>query len=47
MASLIPAKSVGIDDKIGSIAIGKCADINILDDNLNVLEVFIDGDKKF
>jgi N-acetylglucosamine-6-phosphate deacetylase len=47
MASLIPAKSVGIDDKIGSIAIGKCADINILDDDLNVLEVFIDGEKKF
>ena len=47
MASLIPAKSVGIDDKIGSISIGKCADINILDDDLNVLEVFIDGEKKF
>ena len=47
MASLIPARSVGLDDKIGSIAKGKYADINILDDNLNVLEVFIDGEKKF
>lgn len=47
MASLIPAKSVDLDDKIGSISIGRCADINILDKDMNVLEVYIDGERKF
>ncbi|EJU23687.1 N-acetylglucosamine-6-phosphate deacetylase [Peptoanaerobacter stomatis] len=47
MASLIPAKSVDLDDKIGSISIGRCADINILDKDMNVLEVYIDGKRKF
>lgn len=47
MASLSPAKSVGLDDKIGSIKIGKCADFNILNEELDVLETYIDGIKKF
>lgn len=47
MASLIPAKSVDLDDKIGSVSIGRCADINILDKDMNVLEVYIDGERKF
>lgn len=47
MASLIPAKSVGLDDKIGSLSKGKFADINILDDELNVLEVYIDGKRRY
>ncbi|MGP1597948.1 N-acetylglucosamine-6-phosphate deacetylase [Peptoanaerobacter stomatis] len=47
MASLIPAKSVDLDDKIGSISVGRCADINILDKDMNVLEVYIDGERKF
>lgn len=47
MASLIPAKSVGLDSEIGSIKQGKYADINILDDELNVLEVYINGIKKY
>lgn len=47
MASLVPAKSVGLDDEIGSIKEGKYADINILNDELDVLEVYIDGIKKY
>lgn len=47
MASLSPAKSVGLDDKIGSIKIGKCADFNILNEELDILETYIDGIKKF
>ena len=46
MASLIPAKSVGLDDEIGSIKEGKFADINILDDELNVLEVYVNGQRR-
>lgn len=47
MASLIPAKSLGLDDTIGSIAIGKCADINILNNDMTIHAVYIDGIKKF
>lgn len=43
MASIVPAKSVGLEHSIGSIAIGKYADLNILDDDLNVLETYING----
>ncbi|AOR22822.1 N-acetylglucosamine-6-phosphate deacetylase [Clostridium taeniosporum] len=35
MASLNPAKSIGIDDKKGSLDIGKDADICIFDDEMN------------
>lgn len=46
MASLIPARSVGLDDEIGSIKECKFADINILDDELNVLEVYVNGQRR-
>ena len=35
LASLNPAKSLGIDDRKGSLDIGKDADISIFDENLN------------
>ncbi len=38
-----PAKVIGEDDKIGSIAIGKSADLIICDDELNIKEVYING----
>ena len=45
MASLIPAKSVGIDDVCGKIAEGYDADFNILNDDLTLVATFIDGEK--
>ncbi|MBQ7202810.1 MAG: N-acetylglucosamine-6-phosphate deacetylase [Eubacterium sp.] len=38
-----PAKAVGEDAYIGSIAVGKCADLIALDEDLNLQEVYIDG----
>ncbi|MCC8073154.1 MAG: N-acetylglucosamine-6-phosphate deacetylase [Clostridiales bacterium] len=38
-----PAKAVGEEDNIGSIQIGKCADLVFLDNNLDIKEVYIDG----
>ncbi len=43
MASLNGAKSAGIDDKVGSLAVGKMADIIIMDQNLNIKQIFIGG----
>lgn len=38
-----PAKVIGEDKNIGSIAVGKCADLVVLDENLNIEEVYING----
>ena len=38
-----PAKAISEDDKIGSIAIGKCADLLVCDKELNLKEVYING----
>ena len=43
MATINPAKSVRIDDKVGSLKEGKAADVVILDKELNVKYVFVDG----
>ena len=45
MASLNPAKTLGADDKIGSIKEGKWADFIILDNNLNICDVYIGGER--
>ena len=42
-ASLNPAKAVGEADRIGSLEVGKCADIIICDEDINVLTTFIEG----
>ncbi len=44
-ATLAPAKAIGMDDTIGSLADGKCADFVLLDADLNVKAVYIDGKK--
>ena len=44
-ATLTPAKSIGVDERVGSIEIGKAADLVLLDANLNVKQVFIDGSR--
>lgn len=38
-----PARVIKADDKIGSIAVGKCADFVFLDKNMDIKEVYIDG----
>lgn len=43
MASLTPAERVGIDHKVGSLAKGKTADIVLLNRQLRVKKVYIEG----
>ncbi|CEN28468.1 MULTISPECIES: N-acetylglucosamine-6-phosphate deacetylase [Pseudolactococcus] len=47
MASLIPAKSVGIDDKCGRIKPGFDADFIVLDPNLELSETYLKGQKVY
>lgn len=42
-ATLAPAKVIKADDTIGSLSKGKCADLVILDKDLNARDVYIDG----
>lgn len=44
MASLNPAKLLGIDDKVGSIAVGKKANLILIDDTAAVRKVILEGD---
>ena len=43
-ASLNPAKAIGEDKQIGSLEVGKCADIIIFDDDINVVSTIINGE---
>ncbi|WP_109208061.1 N-acetylglucosamine-6-phosphate deacetylase [Moorella sp. Hama-1] len=43
MASLVPARSLGIDDRKGTLASGKDADIAVLDGDIQVEATFIAG----
>ena len=43
MATLTPATIIGLQDETGSLAIGKRADLLLLDGGLNVTSVFVDG----
>ena len=43
MASLIPSKVVGLDHRIGSIEVGKDADIVVIDDEVNVFLTMVKG----
>ncbi len=42
-ASYNPACALGVEDEVGSIRAGKCADFIICDENLNRKAVYIDG----
>ena len=42
-ASAVPAKAAGIFDKVGSIEIGKEADLLVLDDNMDLEKTIISG----
>ncbi|MCT4604553.1 MAG: N-acetylglucosamine-6-phosphate deacetylase [Marinisporobacter sp.] len=43
MVSLNPARAIGMDDQLGSIEKGKCADLVIFDENMNVVSTIING----
>ena len=43
MASLTPAERLGMADRIGSFQAGKCADLLVLDQNLNVKRIYVRG----
>lgn len=43
MASLTPAVVLGIDDRTGSIEVGKDADLVVMDQNYKVLHTFVQG----
>ncbi len=43
MASLTPARIAGCDEEIGSIEVGKRADLVVLDADLQVRQVYVDG----
>lgn len=44
MASLVPAAVIGMDDRKGSLAAGKDADVIVLDDDLRVVETYVRGE---
>ncbi|MGF1723483.1 N-acetylglucosamine-6-phosphate deacetylase [Photobacterium nomapromontoriensis] len=46
MATLYPAKAIGIDDQYGMLAVGYKANVTLLDDNNNVCSVFQMGTKR-
>jgi N-acetylglucosamine-6-phosphate deacetylase len=43
MASLTPARIAGVDADYGSIAVGKQADLLVLDKELNIRQVYVGG----
>lgn len=43
MATLTPAERVGMDDEIGSLEVGKRADLILLDPTLEVADTFVEG----
>ncbi len=43
--TIAPAKSIRLDDKIGSLAVGKCADLVLLNPDLSLDSVYVDGKK--
>lgn len=47
LASLNPAKSINMEKTIGSIAVGKKADVILFDENIEIKHAFVDGQMKF
>jgi N-acetylglucosamine-6-phosphate deacetylase len=45
MASTNPAKVIGLDSEIGSITVGKKADLVFVDDKFNVMQVMVEGEQ--
>ncbi len=47
MASLNPAKAIGLENSIGSLKVGKIADIAVMDEDYKVIATYIDGECVF
>ena len=47
MASLNPARILGIDSKKGSLEVGKDGDMILIDDNFTILATFVEGEIVF
>lgn len=47
MASLTPARILGLDAQLGSLEVGKLADLLVLDAELNVKQVYVGGERVF
>lgn len=47
MATLNPARQLGRDDELGSLAVGKRADLVWFDEKFRVRGVWVDGERKF
>ena len=47
MASLNPAKAINMDDKLGSIDVGKRADLLLFDQDINIKKVILGGNVVF
>jgi N-acetylglucosamine-6-phosphate deacetylase len=45
MASLTPARILGVEAEIGSLEVGKRADLVVLDNELNVRQVYVGGER--
>lgn len=43
MATLTPARAIGADGNVGSLKVGKDADITVLDKDLNIVKVYYKG----
>ena len=43
MASLNPARLLGIDDQVGSLEIGKTANLILIDDMIHIKKIFLNG----
>ncbi len=44
MATLNPARLLGIDDRVGSLKVGKTANLIVIDDAVHVKQVFLQGE---
>jgi N-acetylglucosamine-6-phosphate deacetylase len=43
-ASLNPARMLGIEDRVGSLEVGKIANLILIDDAVHVKQVILEGD---
>ena len=47
MASANPARALGLEDKLGSIAVGRSADLVLLDDKVDVIQTWVAGESVY